>query len=237
MTRRLRPGAVRARSRASEPRSFWFRARNRLIVSTVAASRARDLLEVGCGIGRRARGAPRAFPELRLVGGEPLRRGARARARRLPRRRARRAGRARAAVRGRVRRRRRVRRARARRRRRGALSGIAARGATRRRRGPARAAAPVALERHGPDRAPRRAATRRGELVGEGAEAPASRSSYAMCGILGIVGRPRAESLDADRAAAAPRPRRRRSLVLGRRCARDAPARDHRPRDRRPAGR
>ena len=55
-----------------EERSFWFRARNRLIVSTIARHfpGARSLLEVGCGSGVVLAALRDAFPALRLVGGE-----------------------------------------------------------------------------------------------------------------------------------------------------------------------
>jgi SAM-dependent methyltransferase len=55
-----------------EPRSFWFRARNRLIVSVLRRHfpGARSLLEVGCGTGFVLSGLRDAFPELRLVGSE-----------------------------------------------------------------------------------------------------------------------------------------------------------------------
>ena len=55
-----------------EPRSFWFRARNRLIVSVLRRHfpAARSLLEVGCGTGFVLAGLRQAFPEWRLVGSE-----------------------------------------------------------------------------------------------------------------------------------------------------------------------
>jgi SAM-dependent methyltransferase len=55
-----------------EPESFWFRGRNRLIVSTVRKyfRRAESLLEVGCGTGFVLSGLRSAFPQLRLVGSE-----------------------------------------------------------------------------------------------------------------------------------------------------------------------
>lgn len=55
-----------------EPRSFWFRARNRLIVSVLRRHfpDARSLLEVGCGTGFVLSGLREAFPHLRLVGSE-----------------------------------------------------------------------------------------------------------------------------------------------------------------------
>jgi SAM-dependent methyltransferase len=61
----------------AEPESFWFRARNRLIVSTVRRHfpDARSLLEVGCGTGFVLAGLRDAFPDLRLVGSELLEEG------------------------------------------------------------------------------------------------------------------------------------------------------------------
>ena len=55
-----------------EPRSFWFRARNRLIVSVLRRhfSAAHSLLEVGCGTGFVLAGLREAFPAWRLVGSE-----------------------------------------------------------------------------------------------------------------------------------------------------------------------
>ena len=55
-----------------EPRSFWFRARNRLIVSVLRRHfpDVRSLLEVGCGTGFVLSGLRDAFPALRLVGSE-----------------------------------------------------------------------------------------------------------------------------------------------------------------------
>lgn len=55
---------------AIEGRSFWFRERNRLLVSTLRRHfpHARDLLDVGCGTGGVLVALREAFPELRLVG-------------------------------------------------------------------------------------------------------------------------------------------------------------------------
>jgi SAM-dependent methyltransferase len=69
-------GLYEAIARA-EPESFWFRARNRLIVSVVARHfpDARSLLEVGCGTGFVLAGLREAFPAMRLVGSELLAEG------------------------------------------------------------------------------------------------------------------------------------------------------------------
>jgi SAM-dependent methyltransferase len=55
-----------------EPHSFWFRARNRVIVSAVRRHfpEARSMLEVGCGTGFVLAGLHDAFPDMRLVGSE-----------------------------------------------------------------------------------------------------------------------------------------------------------------------
>ena len=57
-----------------EADSFWFRARNRLISSTIRAHfpDAASLLEVGCGTGFVLAGLRRDFPSVRLVGLELL---------------------------------------------------------------------------------------------------------------------------------------------------------------------
>jgi SAM-dependent methyltransferase len=69
-----------------EPLSFWFRARNRLIVSMVRrhAPEAQSLLEVGCGTGFVLSALREAFPGLHLVGAEPLSEGLEVAQRRLP---------------------------------------------------------------------------------------------------------------------------------------------------------
>jgi SAM-dependent methyltransferase len=69
-----------------EERSFWFRARNRLIVSTFQRHfpDARSFLEVGCGGGVVLAALHSALPELRLVGGELYPEGLEVARRRLP---------------------------------------------------------------------------------------------------------------------------------------------------------
>lgn len=71
---------------AVEERSFWFRARNRLILWAVGAHApgARDLLEVGCGSGYVLAGLRAAYPQLRLVGTELFEEGLVAARRRVP---------------------------------------------------------------------------------------------------------------------------------------------------------
>jgi SAM-dependent methyltransferase len=75
-----------ARLAEQEPRSFWFRARNRLLVWAVRRHfpGARSLLEVGCGTGFVLAGLRTAFPELRLVGSELFPEGLEIARRRLP---------------------------------------------------------------------------------------------------------------------------------------------------------
>jgi SAM-dependent methyltransferase len=69
-----------------EPRSFWFRARNRLIVSTLNRHfpAARSILEVGCGTGYVLAALRAAFPEARVVGSELLAEGLEYARRRVP---------------------------------------------------------------------------------------------------------------------------------------------------------
>ena len=85
MTAGYDPGLYEAIARA-EPESFWFRARNRLIVSTVRRRfpGARSLLEVGCGTGFVLAGLHDAFPSLRLVGSELFEDGLQLARRRVP---------------------------------------------------------------------------------------------------------------------------------------------------------
>lgn len=54
----------------TQPESFWFRARNRLIVAAIRrhAPRAQSLLEVGCGTGFVLGALRETFPGMRLVG-------------------------------------------------------------------------------------------------------------------------------------------------------------------------
>ena len=70
----------------AESRSFWFRARNRLIVSTVRRHfpYAQSLLEVGCGTGFVLAALREAFPGMRLVGAELFAEGLEIARRRLP---------------------------------------------------------------------------------------------------------------------------------------------------------
>ena len=69
-----------------EPQSFWFRARNRLIVATVQRhfGGARSLLEIGCGTGFVLTALHPAFPGMRLVGSELFAEGLAVARRRLP---------------------------------------------------------------------------------------------------------------------------------------------------------
>jgi SAM-dependent methyltransferase len=70
----------------AEPRSFWYRARARLIVDTVRRffPDARDVLEVGSGSGGVLLALHQALPSLRLVGAEPSAAGAALARERLP---------------------------------------------------------------------------------------------------------------------------------------------------------
>jgi len=62
---------------ALEPRSFWFRGRNRLIVSMLRRHfpSAQSILEVGCGTGYVLAAIRQAFPDARIVGSELLEEG------------------------------------------------------------------------------------------------------------------------------------------------------------------
>lgn len=70
----------------AERRSFWYRARAKLIVDLVRKHfpAARDLLEVGSGSGGVLLELRQAFPELRLVGAEPSAEGLAVARERLP---------------------------------------------------------------------------------------------------------------------------------------------------------
>lgn len=69
-----------------EERSFWFRSRNALIVWALRRyfPHAQSMLEVGCGTGFVLRGVRDAFPNMRLVGGEPFEAGLAVAAQRVP---------------------------------------------------------------------------------------------------------------------------------------------------------
>jgi SAM-dependent methyltransferase len=69
-----------------EERSFWFRSRNALIIWALRRyfPQARSMLEVGCGTGFVLRGVRDAFPQMRLVGGEPFEAGLAVAAERVP---------------------------------------------------------------------------------------------------------------------------------------------------------
>jgi SAM-dependent methyltransferase len=69
-----------------EERSFWFRSRNALIIWALRRyfPHAQSMLEVGCGTGFVLRGVRDAFPQMRLVGGEPFEAGLAVAAQRVP---------------------------------------------------------------------------------------------------------------------------------------------------------
>ncbi len=69
-----------------EPRSFWFRARNRLIVSILDRyfPQTTSLLEVGCGSGFVLSGIRDAYPQIRLVGVDLFQEGLRIARERVP---------------------------------------------------------------------------------------------------------------------------------------------------------
>jgi SAM-dependent methyltransferase len=75
-----------ARLSRAEPRSFWFRARNRLIVSIIGRHfpQTASLLEVGCGSGYVLSGLREAYPEMRLVGVDLFEEGLRIARERVP---------------------------------------------------------------------------------------------------------------------------------------------------------
>lgn len=70
----------------AEPRSFWFRARNRLVVSALRRhfADAQTLLEVGCGTGFILSALHEAFPHVRLTGVDVFAEGLAIARRRLP---------------------------------------------------------------------------------------------------------------------------------------------------------
>lgn len=69
-----------------EPQSFWFQARNRLIVWALRTyfPSAQRMLEVGCGTGYVLAGIRRAYPELSLMGSELFPEGLEVARRRVP---------------------------------------------------------------------------------------------------------------------------------------------------------
>lgn len=71
---------------AVQEESFWFRARNRLVIDLLRrhAGDLRSLIEVGCGTGFVLQAIHGAFPGARLVGVEPQAEGFAQAARRLP---------------------------------------------------------------------------------------------------------------------------------------------------------
>lgn len=79
--------ALFAELSALESRNFWFRARNRLILSMLQryAPGFTDFLEVGCGTGYVLQGVAEAFPQARLVASEAETEGLRFAAERVPR--------------------------------------------------------------------------------------------------------------------------------------------------------
>jgi SAM-dependent methyltransferase len=70
----------------AEPRSFWFRARNQLIVAILGRyfPRMTSLLEVGCGSGFVLSAIRDAYPRFRLVGIDPFEEGLRVARERVP---------------------------------------------------------------------------------------------------------------------------------------------------------
>jgi SAM-dependent methyltransferase len=69
-----------------EPHSFWFRARNRLLLQVLGAhfAGARSLLEIGCGTGFVLSAMTEEYPRLRVAGGELLAAGLEPARERLP---------------------------------------------------------------------------------------------------------------------------------------------------------
>ncbi len=70
----------------AEPRSFWFRARNRLIVAVLGRffPQVKSVLEVGCGTGYVLSAIHDAYPEVRLVGVDRFEEGLRIARERVP---------------------------------------------------------------------------------------------------------------------------------------------------------
>jgi SAM-dependent methyltransferase len=75
-----------ARLAQAEPRSFWFRARNRLVVSVLDRDfpALTSVLEVGCGTGFVLAGVRAAYPRARLVGVDLFEEGLRVARERVP---------------------------------------------------------------------------------------------------------------------------------------------------------
>jgi SAM-dependent methyltransferase len=69
-----------------EERSFWFRARNTIVLAAIRrfAPNPSSFFELGCGTGFVLKGVSRAFPEARVVGGELAREGLAIARRRVP---------------------------------------------------------------------------------------------------------------------------------------------------------
>ena len=70
-----------------EERSFWFRARNTIVLAAIRrfAPDPSSFFELGCGTGFVLQGVSRAFPEARVVGGELAREGLEIAHERVPR--------------------------------------------------------------------------------------------------------------------------------------------------------
>jgi SAM-dependent methyltransferase len=75
-----------AQLEASEDGSFWFRSRNRLIVSTIRRrfGEPRSILEVGCGTGYVLSALAQAFPGSKITGADPSSPGISVARRRVP---------------------------------------------------------------------------------------------------------------------------------------------------------